>query len=429
MKSCFWHELARPRAWHRLVSYLLLAAFVLASIPPAWALQSPPPPRERPASEVSRAALEQAMAMAGQSPLAFDPRPAPGLSLPHSVPLERSWFPSLTPRPGSDPAPSVPSRPKERPAERFEPGPDPPDLPEPVLSSRRARRGLARVFSPNEVPPPSSEWARQAHPASRLESISGSRQAFTVDHLVYHGRTYPLQNPGTTRITWDFISPVAEHNATSRNSAGSIQLTYSSTGSDPTDFAARSTTEIRVWDREHPGGKRVLRQTTPAQREELFAYAAIAAHDPGVWTVREDRDGQLTEESFLIAEPPTPSAEWVSRVKGQYLDLGEPLIGYVNDDWLLRSHTYVLPAPDNTVEPDSDQGDEDDPEDFACRHPERQKRFRATWDWRSPDADLNDTARRSYYSVKLAYCTDGESYRLRVKVWDRDDRKGRLVKD
>ena len=137
-------------------------------------------------------------------------------------------------------------------------------------------KGLAYLTVPGsstQVPP--SGWSGRTIPVAstlpspvvrRSPTIMPSGSAPTTP-------TWPIQEPRT--ILWDFTSPVATNNVTSRHTAASLELHYTSTGASPSAFDAHYTLQWKVYDANHPAGNVVRTDQENTQLTSVYAFHKI----------------------------------------------------------------------------------------------------------------------------------------------------------
>lgn len=102
---------------------------------------------------------------------------------------------------------------------------------------------------------PGASWARlTSQYGGFFEMKSPSLQAYLNDYCVAHCALVEKLGTGKTTIVWDLISPVREHNKTSRRTYASVQFTLTNFGAKPSDAGAHYTIETKVWDQKHRNG-------------------------------------------------------------------------------------------------------------------------------------------------------------------------------
>ncbi len=231
--------------------------------------------------------------------------------------------------------------------------------------------------------------------------------SYTTDHALFFSKNFfPVSNPGSEQITWDFLSPVPANNQTARGTAASVEFSYTSVGEDAASFDSQSTLVVKVWDKRWPEGKVVRTIQTPTHQDRIPIYAGITARDPGFWSFTETSTHQGTSQSdFLVEEPPLPATEWTRWVDpSQSEDVSASPLSYTNDNWLMRtkSFTFENPSQAQTI----------------------------SWSWLAPDPALNTTSRGSYVTIELRYrLLAGGQYRALVRVFDPAFPGGRLIKE
>lgn len=412
----------RPSRASRLVSSVLLLAFLLQLLPTAaWGLEPAPPRRsyqpkakaqsQRPPASADQG-LEKALRLAGVDPSRYAPQPR--LEAQATTRPDRPDGPLKTP----DPEPSnadAPGKPTEATASRPAPAlysndveqPEPAD---PVVLDLEAVEPVPRMpklFAQRTLDaPPDDFFSRQAVPGGRYIPVTEFK-AYTNDHAVFFSKQLiPAVNPGSEQVTWDFLSPVPANNQTSRGTAASVEFSYTSVGEDAASFDSQSTLVVTVWDKRWPEGKVVRTIQTPTHQEQLQIYAGITARDPGFWTFTETSTHQPTTQfDFPVEEPPVPATEWTRWVDPtQSEDVTTSPLVYTNDDWLLRTKAFTFENPSQAQT--------------------------ISWSWLAPDPALNTTSRASYVTIELRYrILPGEQYRVLVRVFDPAFPGGRLVKE
>ncbi|MFN8611661.1 MAG: RHS repeat-associated core domain-containing protein [Vulcanimicrobiota bacterium] len=266
---------------------------------------------------------------------------------------------------------------------------------------------LATVLWSGALPAaPGAEVSRLANPAGSYTPVSATNPAYRFDHAIVFKKTYALSNPCEERIYWDFYAPPGVHTGpqTSRHSAASVEFRYSSKGRHASHKSASYQLETRVYDQKSPGGRRVSKEESQTQLDQLVAYAGLATPAEGVWRWKVTRSrGQSTETTFEIKKAPPASGAWVRRISNKYQVILAPFVAHASDDWLVHNKTYSLPA-------------------------EVGSSFRAEWNWFAPEAALNQNCNHAYLTVRLDYCRDQAGYRLVSRVYDQfHPRRGRVL--
>ena len=428
--------------WTRRLSWMLIWALLVELVAPAaWTLPEPPAQTTAPLSPTApgrspaRAPLDPQLARVlkkHQHPIPELPAGAQGLG---------DWFPDPTllaygepsptpvpeeePTPEAEAEPEAESGPRRYPVPNYTPpepvwgydSPEPTPSPEPESAGGRGRRAPQPGSEPSgqqpheghpsaqaallivepESAPPKAEWSRQTSLNGRYYPLSEPRTAFTSDERVHLARDD--QNLGNEEtIQWDWRSPVAEHNVTSRQTAASVQWKLRNLGSGPSSLDSKFILEARVFDRRSPSGRVVFRRQEPTQLCQLRLHAALAARDVGTWQLTTHRNGQvLSEESFQVAAVPEPAEEgWSRRRLGAYKAAPDRVF-YTNDEFALQKKSYPIPEPASNG----------------------QQSFRVFWDWLAPaSTGLNDTRRHSYASLETHYQSDGTQWTIETRAYD-----------
>ncbi|MBI3927279.1 MAG: RHS repeat-associated core domain-containing protein [Armatimonadetes bacterium] len=267
-----------------------------------------------------------------------------------------------------------------------------------------------RPMSP-EDPVPEFELSRRTSLTGEYlempEIIPGFvREAYENDTFVYFARDYSFTNPGETVIIWDFVSPNASHNQTSRGTAASFEFKYTSTGNNSSDFTATAISQVRYWDKENKNGSAYqVFDDSPLHLEQGRVFCGLTAHDIGNWLIRERINDVVTEliTFKVLGIPPSPY-EWARRPSG-YVELLPPLQAPISDDWLVLKRTYDLHA----LAINSSRGPEPNLKETVV-----------TWHWYAPpDSGLNQNLFGAYLSRRLTYYErqDGTRYWLRPAVY------------
>ena len=417
--------------FERWVARVLLVAFLLQCLPLAvWAKE---PERFDRVQQEQRKRTLRALELAGMKPSAYIPE----VDIPtvEATGLEPSLRPSASmARLSGAPMPSADSdEDLDLDFEMPEPGPalldsfeapkpevlaqEPPPEPEPELTpdERRAKNQMAIIVpQDDEIVPPPYRWARVTHPFAGYEDISAGKQIYANDMLLQVSRWYSgIANPGETKIRWDFVSPVAEHNRTSHNSSASIEFHYTSAGASPSAFDAEYELRMTVWDRKNPEGKLLNRkEKNPTQLTTLSLFAGVTPRDVGTWTMKEVRDGsEIASETFEVLAMPEAPAE-LSRFTNGAFQAESPFEAvFLSDDWLVQKKSYTLAdiaAEDNP--PNPDPMPDDDMTQTAT----------VLWHFDSPRTEDNVNKFGSYLSYEFYYKQNaaGTKYTLRTKVWD-----------
>ena len=253
---------------------------------------------------------------------------------------------------------------------------------------------------------PGAQLSRLANPAGSYTPIATTNPIYSYDHAVVCKKNYQLDNPGEERIYWDFYGPPSAQSQakTSRHSTASVEFIYSSKGRCSSHKDATYSLETRIYDDKSPGGRRVSKEDSPTQLEQLVAYAGVATPTEGLWRWKETRGhGQRSEVTFEVKKAPPASGAWVRRISNKYQVILAPFVAHAGDDWLVHNKGYSLPAAVGST-------------------------FRAEWNWFAPEASLNRNRNHAYLTVRMDYQKDQNGYRVVSRVFDQFyPQRGRLI--
>lgn len=237
---------------------------------------------------------------------------------------------------------------------------------------------------------------RQDGPFFQPQVIHVASEVFVNDYLTHLTQRYN-EPTNDEVIRWDFISPVAANNKTSRGSAASLEWRYRAQGSDPADFKANYKLEVKIWDRSCPSGRVLYRRQEKTKLCFLRPHCAIAARDLGVWEVHMTRNGQdAGMKAFDVKLPPVADQEGFSRRLNEGYRPLDSDGAFTSDEWLHHQKTY-------TPEPPNRRG--------------RQKQS-IEWDFKSPTFKENCNRRGAYYSLTQEYESDGQNSTVRERLYD-----------
>ena len=276
------------------------------------------------------------------------------------------------------------------------------------FEERTSRKSPLAVILPAGLLPgePGAQLSRLANPAGSYTPVGTTNPIYSYDHAVVCKRTYQLQNPCQERVYWDFYGPPSsEFQAkTSRHTTASVEFIYSSKGRRCSHKGASYSLETRVYDNKSPGGRRVSKDESATQLEQLTAYAGVATPTEGLWRWKETRGhDQPSEVTFEVKKAPPASGAWVRRISGKYQVILAPFVAHATDDWLVHNKTYALPAAVGST-------------------------FQAEWNWFAPEASLNRNRNRAYLTVRMDYRRDSNGYRAVTRVFDQNyPKRGRLL--
>jgi hypothetical protein len=312
---------------------------------------------------------------------------------------------------------------------------DPPPAPPADPETKRNRNRMPIIALPSDgFKPPSDRWSRLPSLGAGYIDQPSNPLGYDADYSMFFRDTYgDVANPGEETIVWDFISPMAQRNLTSRSSAASVQFHYVSTGDElSVNDWPKYNLEVTVWDRRFPEGKVInkAKESSPLIRDSLTLFAGVSARDPGIWTLRRTRNGEgLADEFFQVSALPAfsssayipPGQEWATLAGDLYRNSGRAF--GATDELLVNEKRYpvadllqdIVPPPDPEAEPEE-------------QDPVYAKKCEVFWHWYSPDASDNKTALGSYLSFQLFYRQNaaGTRYTLRTKIWDSRYPNGRL---
>lgn len=266
---------------------------------------------------------------------------------------------------------------------------------------------MAVILPAGKLPgEPEAPLSRLANEAGSYTPVGTNNPVYSYDHALVCKKTYPLRNPGEERIFWDFYGPAGSESRakTSRHTTASVEFIYSSTGRCATHKDATYSLETRVYDNNSPGGRRVSREESAVQLEQLVAYAGVATPAEGLWRWKETRGhGQRAETTFEVKKAPPASGAWVRRINGKYQPILAPFVAHATDDWLMHNKSYMLPAAAGST-------------------------FRAEWNWFAPEASLNRNRNHAYLTVRMDYRREFNGYRVITRVFDQVyPKRGRLL--
>ena len=134
-------------------------------------------------------------------------------------------LPKIAQAPEDPPEPEDPVDPEEE---------EPPLLEEDTLDAaeRRSKNQMPIVSLPGKCfKVAGSRWSRMTHHGAQFRDVSTNPFCYANDESIVFSEAYEdIAHPTEETIVWDFISPVAERNMTTRNSAASVQFRYISQG-------------------------------------------------------------------------------------------------------------------------------------------------------------------------------------------------------